>query len=131
MPHPIVEIDELVRLVIEELVKTSPRTTVSFALTCRSLEEPTLSSLWKRQNSITKLLKVLPQHTWIKVASQSPWIENTNNLVSWCDFPSVHNLYQSYLVPIPLGNQTRPFAEGLGQVATICILDARIIPRLG
>ena len=47
MPHPIIEIDELLRLVIDELIGTSPRTAVSFALTCRALEEPMLSSLWK------------------------------------------------------------------------------------
>ena len=70
MPHPIVEIDELMRLVIDELVETSPQTVVSFALTCRSLEEPALSSLWKRQSSIIKLLKVLPQLTWVKVVPQ-------------------------------------------------------------
>jgi len=64
MLPPIFEIDELLGLVIEELVETSPRKAVSFALTCRSLEEPTLSSLWKRQRSLFKLVKVLPQHTW-------------------------------------------------------------------
>ena len=64
MPHPIVEIDELVRLVIDELVETSPQAAVSFALTCRSLEEPTLSSLWKRQDSLDLLLMVLPSCTW-------------------------------------------------------------------
>ena len=63
MPHPIVEIDELVRLVINELVETSPGTAVSFALTCRSLEEPTLSSLWKCQWSLDRLLRVLPSCT--------------------------------------------------------------------
>jgi len=66
MPHQIFEIDELLKLVIEELVETSPRSAVSFALTCRSLEEPTLSSLWKEQHSLTDLIKVLPNHTWVK-----------------------------------------------------------------
>ena len=63
MPHPIVEIDELARLVIDELVKTSPPAAVSFALTCRALEEPTLKSLWKQQRSLTNLVRVLPGHT--------------------------------------------------------------------
>ena len=55
MPHQIFKIDELVRLVIHELVETSPRTAVSFALTCRSLDEPTLSSLWGKQELLTLL----------------------------------------------------------------------------
>ena len=62
MPHPIVEIDELARLLIDELVETSPPAAVSFALTCRSLEEPTLKSLWKQQRSLTNLVRVLPGH---------------------------------------------------------------------
>jgi len=66
MPHPIVEIDELLRLVINELVETSPRTVVSFALTCRSLEEPTLSSLWREKKSLNRLLEVLPGCTWVE-----------------------------------------------------------------
>jgi len=66
MPHAIVEIDELLRLVIDELVATSPPTAVSLAITCRSLEEPTLSSLWRQQTSLDHLLKVLPGSTWAK-----------------------------------------------------------------
>jgi len=66
MPHPIIEIDELVRQVIDNLIEISLPTAVSFALTCRSLEEPTLSSVWKRQSSLTELVKVLPQHTWVE-----------------------------------------------------------------
>ena len=66
MPHPIVEIDELVRLVIDDLVKISPQSAVSFALTCRFIEEPTLSSLWKRRESLDCLLRVLPQHIWVE-----------------------------------------------------------------
>jgi len=65
MPHPIVEIDELVRLVIDELVEMSPPAAVSFALTCRSLEEPTLKSLWKQQPSLNNIVNVLPGHTWV------------------------------------------------------------------
>jgi len=66
MPHPIVEIDELVRLVIDELVETSPPAAVSFALTCRALEEPTLKSLWNQQRSLIGLVRVLPGHTWVE-----------------------------------------------------------------
>ena len=66
MPHQIIEIDELLRLVINELIGISPRTAVSFALTCRSLEEPTLSSLWKQNYSFTDLIRVLPNCTCVK-----------------------------------------------------------------
>jgi len=88
MPHQIVEIDELVRLVIDELVEISPRAAVSFALTCRSLEEPTLSSLWKRQSSPIALVKVLPQHTWINE------VGCLISLVSGCSFRLGHILYR-------------------------------------
>ena len=66
MSHLIFAIDELLRLVIDELVETSRRSAVSFALTCRFLEEPTLSLLWKKQNSLTDLIKVLPDHGWVR-----------------------------------------------------------------
>ena len=66
MPHPIFQIDELLRSIIDELVKTSQQSAVSFALTCRSLEEPTLSSLWKEQSSLLNLIAVLPSATWVK-----------------------------------------------------------------
>jgi len=88
MLPPIFEIDELLRLVIEELVKISPRTAVSFALTCRSLEEPTLSSLWKRQSSLITLVKVLPQRTWIEVNGY------VRSLVSGCSFRLGHIVYR-------------------------------------
>ena len=87
MPHPIFEIDELVRLVIDELVKTSPKTAVSFALTCRSLEEPTLSSLWKQRESLDCLLRVLPSRTWVE--------DNYGAFVSGCDFPVYRIRYRS------------------------------------
>ena len=65
MPHPIFQIDELLRLIIDELVKTSRRSAVSLALTCRSLEEPTLSSLWREQLSLHRLIAVLPNTIWV------------------------------------------------------------------
>ena len=66
MPHPIFEIDELAKLVIECLVAIGPGTAVSFALTHRSFEEPTLSLLWKRQPSLDRLLRVLPSGTLVE-----------------------------------------------------------------
>jgi len=81
MPYQIFEIDELVRLVIDELVETSPRTAVSFALTCRSLEEPTLSSLWRKGPSLTDLVMVLPNRTWVQDD------RGVESIVSVCNFP--------------------------------------------
>lgn len=66
MPPPFFEIDELLRLVIDELVKTNRRSAVSFALTCRSFEEPTLSSLWKKQTSFICLLRVMRGFTYLR-----------------------------------------------------------------
>ena len=86
MPPPIFEIDELLRLVIDELVETNPPTAVSFALTCRSLEEPTLRSLWKQQTSLITLLEVLPQINWGNHYAKS--------FVSGCSFRLGHILYQ-------------------------------------
>jgi len=63
MPHPIIQIDELAGLVINELVEASPPAAVSLALTCRSLKEPTLSLLWRKQRLLSVLVKVLPSHT--------------------------------------------------------------------
>jgi len=88
MPHAIVEIDELLRLVIDELVTTSPRTVVSLAVTCRSLKEPMLSSLWRQQMPLDHLLMVLPGSFWVK-----------NNrgfaiVVSGSDFPVYRIQYQ-------------------------------------
>ena len=80
MPHPIIRIDELLRLVIDELVAISPRTVASFALTCRSLEEPALSSLWKQQDSLDHLLRVLPCYTRVKVQRVCDVIVSGHNL---------------------------------------------------
>ena len=62
MLHPILGIDELLRPIIIELVKTSQRTVLSLALTCWSLEEPALSLLWEQQDGLDSLLKVIPNH---------------------------------------------------------------------
>ena len=83
MPCPIAEIDELSELIIDELLEISPRTAVSFALTCRSLEEPVLKPLWKRQSSIINLSRVFPPLTHSKY------------LVSGRDLQSCSILYRS------------------------------------
>jgi len=66
MSDPIVEIDKLVRLVIDESVEVSPRTAVAFALTCLSLEKPAPSSILENQYSLDDLVRVLYNHTRIE-----------------------------------------------------------------
>jgi len=87
MPHQLFEIDELLRLVIDELVEIDPQAAVSFALTCRSFEEPTLSSLWKEQESLIDLMKVLPGCTRVRE------LYGRNIFVSHCDPPAHRTLY--------------------------------------
>ena len=67
MPHPVFRIGGMLGLVIGALVKTSRPSAVSLALACRSLEEPTLSSLWKEQSSLLYLITVLPTTIWVRV----------------------------------------------------------------
>ena len=118
MPHPILGIDELLRLIIDELMEDSQPTVLSLALTCRSLEEPGLSSLWKTQRELTVLLEVLPNHTWYKDE------QGINVIVSCRDFLAQHPVY---ILP---GDRGRSFNGGMGQAATIRFLDAWIAPRV-
>ena len=60
MHHRIFEIDELARLISCHLVSSHRASAVSLACACRSLEEPALSSLWERQDSLTTLIGVSP-----------------------------------------------------------------------
>jgi len=106
MPRPIFEIDELLRLVVDELVETSPRAAVSFALTCRSHEEPTLSSLWGKQVSLTVLVMVSPSCTWVKDE------DGIEAIVSGCNFPA-HLIPYSPPLPRQL-NVTLQRWNGLG-----------------
>jgi len=65
------------------------------ALTCQSLEEPALSSLWKRQYLLEKLVMVLPQHVLVAVergALQQRYRE-------WVGF-----ILESHPIPIPPGD---------------------------
>ena len=117
MPHPIFEIDELLRLIIDELMETSRRTVVSLALTCRSLEEPALSSLWKVQPRLVVLLKVLSNCTWV------PNERGISFLVSCRDFLAQYPAY------IPPDGRERSFNGGLGEATKIRFLDAWITPR--
>jgi len=66
MLHPILGIDELLKPIVEGLMEANLETVLSLALTCRSLEEPALSSLWKEQERLPNLLKVLTNHKWLR-----------------------------------------------------------------
>ena len=80
-PYRIFKITELTRLIASQLVLISRETAVNLACACRSLEEPTLSTLWETQRSLCTLLEVLPKETW---EFQSPI----------CDIPVVCSLNQ-------------------------------------
>lgn len=93
MSNSIFGIEELLRLVIDELVEASSRTAVSFTLTCRTLEEPVLSSLWKeRQHSLTVFLIVLQDLTWVSNK------HGLNIVVGGCSFSIDHILYHFHQV---------------------------------
>ena len=86
MPHPIVEIDELVRPIIDYLVEISPQSTVSFALACQSLEEPALSSLWKQQSSLITLLHVLPQFNRVGVLDGNCFVSRFDEFLGYVQY---------------------------------------------
>lgn len=65
MPHRIFLVEDLVVLVTKELIRPpySEWDAVSFALTCRALENPALSVLWARRKTLSTLIRVLPPDT--------------------------------------------------------------------
>jgi len=64
-PNRVFKIGELARLIASQLVLVSRNSAVNLARTCRHLEEPALSTLWKTQDSLDTLLKALPDVTWV------------------------------------------------------------------
>ena len=63
MPHRVFKISELTRPIASQLVLISRQSAVNLACTCRSLEEPMLSTLWETQWSLYTLLEVFPEET--------------------------------------------------------------------
>jgi len=51
---------------LDELMETGSQAAVSFALTCPSLEELALGSLWGKQMSLSILARVGLSCTWVK-----------------------------------------------------------------
>ena len=60
--HRIFKISELTRLITSHIPRL--KSAVNLACACRYLEEPVLSTLWEKQNSLNVLLEVLPRETW-------------------------------------------------------------------
>ena len=101
MPHPIVEIDELVRPIIDYLVESS------LAGPSRSLR----LVLWKRQSSFITLLHVLLQFNRVRIKGYS-----APQFVSVCDFPWCCVLYQfsQAIVGDPTGTGCDNLLPGCG-----------------
>lgn len=62
--HHCLQIAEIQELIVEFLVLKADQ--VAVALTCSSLREPALDSLWKQQDSLLPLLSTLPRNLWVK-----------------------------------------------------------------
>ena len=60
-PYRVFKDNELTSLIARQLVLISRKSAVNLARACRSLEEPTLSTLWETQESLCTLLSVLPE----------------------------------------------------------------------
>lgn len=63
MPHQVLEVDEILRVVAACVVDVHPPTAVSLACCAKCFEEPILSTLWKTQELPT-LIKTLPPTSW-------------------------------------------------------------------
>jgi len=71
--HRVFWIGELARLIVSQLVLTSPKSAANLARACRHLEEPALSTLWVTQSSLRTLLEVLPEENWDYDYPETTW----------------------------------------------------------
>ena len=63
--HPCLCVDEIVRLIAEELFETGTEAdVVSLALCCKSFEDPALDVLWETQDDLVPLFGTLPTDIW-------------------------------------------------------------------
>ena len=63
--HPCLNVDEILRLLACELVKSEAKATaVSLACCCKGFEDPMLDALWATQGSLLPLLKSFPGDVW-------------------------------------------------------------------
>ena len=86
--HPCLCIDEIVRLIAQELVKTGTEADVAaLALCCKSFEDPALDALWETQYGLIPLFKILPTDIWgpggydVRVASTILAFFTLNDLI--------------------------------------------------
>ena len=63
--HACLNVDEIVRLIADELV-ASPldATAVALACCCKNFEDPVLDALWTKQSQLLPLLKSFPGDVW-------------------------------------------------------------------
>ena len=64
MPHRALLVDEILRDVTARVASVNPPTAIALACCARFLEEPTLSALWKIQDTLPTLIKTLPPDSW-------------------------------------------------------------------
>lgn len=63
--HACLHVDEIVRLIANELVASQDRTTaVALARSCRGFEDPVLDALWGTYHQLAPLLKTFPEDIW-------------------------------------------------------------------
>ena len=121
--HPF-QVDEVFRLIVEQLVALSLRSGLSLALCCKSLTDIPLSVLWERQKRLSTLIKVLPPDAWTYQETDSP----AGELVCHPHLPdhSVINFSDLRSVDDPAGY----LIAGMGKPRKIRVMDARTrIPR--
>ena len=89
--HPCLNIDEILRLLVRELVVSGAKATaVALACCCKNFEEPALDVLWETQSRLTPLLKCFPRDIWKKdrkiVSQLRALIFFGLNCLVWKDF---------------------------------------------
>ena len=64
--HHVFQIDELIREITRHMIvwDIPQRFVLDWALTCKSISDPTLDVLWETQDSLVNLLKTLPSDVW-------------------------------------------------------------------
>jgi len=121
--HPF-QVDEVFRIIVEQLVALKPRSALSLALCCKSLTDVSLSVLWERQKRLSTLIKVLPPDAWAYRETDSP----AGELVSHLRFP--RSLCAQCSVLRAVDDLAEYLAARMGEFEEIRVVDARTqIPR--
>lgn len=65
MVHPCFKVDEILRILADEIVESGARTTAAaLARCCKIFEDPVLDALWETQDRLFPLLKTFPGDVW-------------------------------------------------------------------